>query len=232
MISIVIPTFQEEKTIEKTLRDILALSTTVPFEIIVSDGGSTDRTAEIAARYCTTIQAAKGKARQLNQAVSRTRGDILFFVHADMTLPPGALEAIRDKIEVENYDGGGFSNIFSTHNRKIKRLGRIMNLRLRGNDHARNLLFYGDNGIFCRRRVFDLLAGFREIPIMEDYDFSRRMAGQFRVARVLEPRLVVSARRHVEAGFLRTRWRWIVIKRLYQLGVSPEKLARLYTDVR
>jgi len=77
-----------------------------------------------------------------------------------MELPPGAIAEIRRKVLIEGYDGGGFSNVFSRHNTRIKRLGRVLNLRLRDNDHAGNTVFFGNNGIFVRRRVFDALGGF------------------------------------------------------------------------
>jgi len=89
-----------------------------------------------------------------------------------------------------------------------------------------------NNGIFAKRTVFETLGGFKAIPIMEDYDFSMRMHEQFRVVRVCEPKLVVSTRRHLKAGFIKTRMQWILIKRLYKLGVSPYALARWYRDVR
>ncbi len=96
----------------------------------------------------------------------------------------------------------------------------------------RNTIFFGDNGIFVKRTVFEALGGFKTIPIMEDYDFSKRLQEQFSVVRIGAPRLVVSPRRHVEAGFIKTRMQWILIKRLYQVGVSPHVLARWYRDVR
>ena len=67
---------------------------------------------------------------------------------------------------------------------------------------------------------------------MEDYDFSKRMRNQFRTVRILDPKLIMSPRRFVKNGFVRTRLQWIIIKRLYQLGVSPYFLVKLYKDVR
>ena len=169
---------------------------------------------------------------QLNAGARQARGDILFFVHADMVVPRGALRIIKEKLTWEGYDGGGFSNEFSEHNRRIKSLGRTLNLRVRDNDHAANTIFFGDNGIFVKHNVFDALGGFRPLPIMEDYDFSARMRRRFRVVRIENPRLVVSPRRHVKSGFVRTRLQWVIIKRLYKLGVSPSLLAKWYGDVR
>ena len=200
MISVIIPTYNEEARIEHAIASVLRCRDETEIEIIVADGGSTDGTVSLAGAY--------------------------------VTLPAGALEMIDRAINAEAKDGGGFSNIFSEHNRKIKRLGRVLNLRFRDNDHSGNTLFFGDNGIFVRREVFEALGGFKTMPIMEDYDFSTRMRERFEVVRISEPKLVVSPRRHVEAGFVRTRIQWILTRRLYELGVSPDHLARWYPKVR
>lgn len=232
MISVIIPTYNEESVIETTLRTLFDRVDEAEVEILVSDGESTDQTVELVEKYARVISGARGRSKQLNRAAEQARGDILFFLHADALLPAGALSQMVRHLTVEQYDGGGFSNTFSSDNRKIKLLGRIMNLRLRDNDHARNTLFFGDNGIFVKKSVFEALKGFRDIPIMEDYDFSVRMMERYRVVRILEPRLVVSSRRHRKAGFVKTRLQWMLIKRLYQVGVSPSVLAQWYADVR
>ena len=232
MISIVIPTFNEEAALETTLESISRIGGEAAHEVVVCDGGSSDRTVHIAGRHAHVIQTPKGRARQLNAGVRCTRGDILFFVHADMRLPRGALRSIVRRIDDGGYDGGGFSNVFSGYNRRIKLLGRILNLRFVDNDRPENTIFFGDNGIFVRRAVFHALGGFKPLPIMEDYDFSVRMRERFRVVRISDPKLIVSPRRHVRTGFLKTRLLWMLIKQLYRLGVSPAVLARWYGDVR
>ncbi len=232
MISVIIPTYNEEERIERTIRSVYQQRDRTDFEIVVCDGGSTDATVPLARKHARVVCSERGRGRQLNAAAERATGDIFFFLHANVTLPPGALAIIDREINERSFDGGGFSNVFSMHNHRIKRLGRILNLRIRDNDHAGNKIFFGDNGIFVKRTVFEALGGFKTIPIMEDYDFSKRMNERFRVVRICEPSLIVSPRRHVKAGFIKTRLQWILIKRLYQMGVSPFALARLYRDVR
>ncbi|MEX2191745.1 MAG: TIGR04283 family arsenosugar biosynthesis glycosyltransferase [Bacteroidota bacterium] len=232
MISIIIPTYNEESCIETALQSVLRHSNEATIEVLVSDGNSEDRTVEIATKYAEVISGTRGRAKQLNRAAHFARGDTLFFLHADAILPKGALRQIDQKVKVEGYDGGGFSNTFSSHNTKIKFLGRLMNFRIRDNDHTGNTVFFGDNGIFVRKSVFQALNGFRDMPIMEDYDFSTRMKRAHRVTRILEPQLLVSPRRHLKAGFLKTRLQWIVIKRLHQAGVPTELLSQWYINVR
>jgi len=232
MISVIIPTYNEEKCIEQTLHSLLALHCRSGHEVVVSDGGSTDQTVAIAAKYVRVIRSGKGKAIQMNAGAKVAKGQILFFAHADMIFPESALQVICDTVNLEGFDGGGFSNVFDKHNQWIKRLGGIMNLRFRKKEQSDRNIFYGDNGIFVRKDTFDALGGFREIPIMEDYDFSVRMKAKHRVKLIKDPPLVVSARRHIQAGFVKTRLQWILIKKLFQIGISPEKLAKWYGDIR
>lgn len=233
MISIIIPTYNEESVIEDTLQGIFRLRSEASFEVIVADGGSRDRTASIARRHAALVSSAKGKAIQLNEGALAARGDILFFVHADLWLPEGTLRRVDEWINVLGYDAGGFSNVFSAHNQRIKLLGRMFHLEfLNREDDVHNTLFFGDNGIFVRKAVFDVLGGFRPLPIMEDFDFSKRLSERFRVARILEPKLVASPRRQLKAGFVKTHLQWLLIKRLFLWGVPAPLLARWYADVR
>ncbi len=232
MISILIPAYNEEDFIENTLRQLNTLRDEADFEIIVSDGESTDNTVQQATPYATIIHSPKGKATQLNNAANYANGDILFFVHADMFVPQGALKAIVEKINEQGFDGGGFSNIFSDNNKKIKMLGRIMNLRFSNKTQAERKIFYGDNGIFVNKKVFKKIGGFKDVPIMEDYDFSIRMLSKYKVCLIKEPRIIVDARRHIQDGFVKTRIKWMVIKRLFLLGVSPKWLNDWYKDIR
>ena len=93
-------------------------------------------------------------------------------------------------------------------------------------------VFYGDNGIFVLKSVFEKLNGFKEIPIMEDYDFSKRLHKNHPTFKLKTPKIVVSARRHIKAGFLKTRLQWVFIRKLYNWGVSPFILAKWYKDIR
>jgi len=232
MISIVIPTYNEETVIETTLQNLKELECISESEIIVVDGGSSDKTVGIAKKYASVISSSKGKAIQLNVGARTAIGDILFFVHADMTLPKDALKVINLKINDEGYSGGGFANEFSSYNEKIKLLDRLLNLRIVNREQSDSQIFYGDNGIFVKKSVFEKLGGFKEIPIMEDYDFSVRLKKEFRVVKINNPKIIVDSRRHINAGFIKTRVQWITIRKLYKLGVSPFLLAKWYKDVR
>jgi len=128
-------------------------------------------------------------------------------------------------LQMNTTDGGGFLNMFSSYNEKIKRLGRIINLRIRKGEQPEQGIFYGDNGIFVRKAVFERLEVFKEISIMEDYDFSIRLRSAYKISVIKEPKLICSIRRHIKDGFNRTHLKWLLIKKRYLLGISPQKLA-------
>lgn len=231
MISIILPTYNEATCIESTLQHLHSLKEQ-PIEIIVVDGGSCDETIAVATKYAKVLSCGKGKGLQQNMGAKEATGNILFFLHADIIVPRGALTAISNHIRINGFDGGGFLNVFAYHNERIKRLGRIINFRLRKGEQPEEGIFYGDNGIFVRKDVFEQLHGFREIPVMEDYDFSVRMRSCYKVGAITAPQLICSPRRQLKDGVIRTHLKWLVIKKLYRLGVSPERLANWYKDTR
>ncbi|MBK5295171.1 MAG: TIGR04283 family arsenosugar biosynthesis glycosyltransferase [Acidobacteriia bacterium] len=221
LVSIIIPTLNEQSIIEGLLRHLTGLH---PHEIIVADGGSIDRTRELAAPYACVIQTAAGRGPQLNAGAARATGDILLFLHADVRLAASALPQITRALQSPavaggnldiHYEGGWEARIFTSVNR-LRRHFRI---------------FYGDSGIFCRREVFHHLGGYPPWPILEDYAFARRLARHGRLALLDEP-IHVSSRRWQQAGLLQTLWLWFWIQTLYLAGVSPHRLAAWYRQVR
>lgn len=233
MISTIIVAYNEEEYIKSIISELRKQKFHHQYEILLADGNSTDDTVKIAKQEgLSIINCRKGKACQMNDAVKEAKGDILFFVHADMKLADKTLSAIQEQINL-GFDGGGFANIFDEHNDKIKSLGTWMNFRIFNKEEQSDKgIFYGDNGIFVKKHVIETLKGFKEIPIMEDYDFSKRMNNRFKVIKIKEPPIVLSARRHIKAGFFKTRFQWIAIKKLYKWGVSPSVLVKWYGDIR
>jgi len=91
-ISVIVPVLNEEKTITATLEALLALA---PYEIIIVDGGSADRTRELAAPFqVKVISSERGRGRQMNRGAGEASGDVLLFLHADTRLPSTALNDI------------------------------------------------------------------------------------------------------------------------------------------
>jgi len=233
-ISAIIVALNEETLIEQIIGQVKKQNYKGEAEIILADGGSIDDTVELAKKQKikVVVSQRKGKSFQMNAAAKIASGEILFFAHADMQFPDTIFSSIAKVID-SGYSAGGFANSFDSDNKKIKRLGTLMNFRFfDAREQSDRGIFYGDNGIFVLKSLFVTLNGFKEIPIMEDYDFSKRLNKEHSTFKVKNPKILVSARRHLKAGFLKTRLQWVVIKKLYQLGISPFVLAKWYKDVR
>jgi rSAM/selenodomain-associated transferase 2 len=221
-ISVIIPTYNEEHTIGPVLENLKELRVE---ELIVADGNSADRTVEIASAYARIIHCKTCRALQMNAGARASSGGVLVFLHADVRLGPGGLAAVRDSLRDPEVVGGNFdiryegsgwaAAIFTCVNRWRRRLG----------------VSYGDSGIFCRRKVFEALGGYSPWPILEDYDFARRLRRAGKLALLDEP-IWVSDRRWRTSGLLPTLWSWVCVQGLYLAGVEPERLARLYRPVR
>jgi rSAM/selenodomain-associated transferase 2 len=233
-ITSIIVAYNEEKLVPSIVGELKKQEYEDAHEIILTDGGSSDNTVSLAKNAgIQVVMGKKGKALQMNEAAKTATGDILFFIHADMELQSKTLTHIRQHI-LEGYEAGGFSNVFTEHNQKIKALGTWMNFRFFDKrEQSDRGIFYGDNGIFVKREVFEKLGGFANIPIMEDYDLSLRLKKNgYRTIKIETPKIHVSPRRHTKAGFFKTRFQWVMIRKLYKIGVSPNWLAKWYGDVR
>ncbi|OLC01234.1 MAG: hypothetical protein AUH35_00615 [Nitrospirae bacterium 13_1_40CM_62_7] len=230
-ISVVIPTLNEERSLPATLTRAAESGFD---EVIVVDGGSTDRTRQIVAALpvdphhppVTLLTAPPGRAPQMNAGAAASRGQILLFLHADTLLPPDARSAIEKALEDPAYVGGRFDVRFERESGLGRLIGCLINLRSRWTGIAT-----GDQAIFVRRSVFERLGGFSDIPIMEDVDLTRRLKRIGRVA-ALRLQVVTSFRRWDACGPIRTIALMWVLRFLYWVGLSPRSLTRLYTDLR
>ncbi|MGE3280078.1 MAG: TIGR04283 family arsenosugar biosynthesis glycosyltransferase [Alphaproteobacteria bacterium] len=222
MISIIIPTLSEELTLPAVL-DALRREPG-EYEVIVVDGGSADRTIEIAQSYrVRVISAPPGRGSQLCAGVEAAHGEILWFLHADSIVPAGALAAIEKILAARPYAiSGNFRLVFDGDTRFSRWLtGFYARIRWFG-------LYYGDSGIFVRRSAYDAVGGFRPIPLMEDLDFVRRLERFGRTCRVNEPPLITSSRRFEGRRTIAIVFGWIKLHLLFWLGISPERLGKIY----
>jgi uncharacterized protein len=222
LVSVVVPVLEEAAALPGLLDHLATLEGR--FETIVVDGGSADRSAGIVAAHPSApvvLRAGGGRARQMNTGAAAARGDPIVFLHADTRLPPRAYKALTTSAA----DGGNFAIHFDGGDRFSRVLGAWYRLQRRLG------VYYGDSAIWLRRHAFDALEGFRELPIMDDYDLARRLERGFRTACLPGP-VVTSARRWRTLGIPRTVLSWIVIRWLFLAGVSPRRLARLYRRPR
>jgi rSAM/selenodomain-associated transferase 2 len=221
-ISIVVPTRNEEERIAETLR---RLRDPEVVEVIVVDGGSEDRTVEIARPLVDRlVEAPAGRAGQMNAGARLASGEILLFLHADTIVPAGFGAAIVAACRTAI--GGRFDVELDAPAGIFRVIEWAINLRSRWSG-----LFTGDQGLFVRRDVFEALGGYPNQPLLEDLELAKAMKRSGRVA-ALRAKVRTSARRWQRLGPLRTvllMWR---IRALYFLGASPQRLARLYLEAR
>jgi rSAM/selenodomain-associated transferase 2 len=215
-VSVVIPTLNEERFIAATLRSAFEAGAA---EIIVVDGGSKDATARVARESgARVIEEETMRARQLNRGAAEAANDAVIFLHADTLLPRGAAEAVESAIE-EGAEFGGFRIAFAERGLRMRYVAFMINARTRITRCP-----WGDQAQFADRRAF---GGYREMPIMEDYELAVRMKTRGRVT-LLPLTVITSGRRFLEKGLVRTsaiNW-WTVWR--YHRGVDPEELARRY----
>lgn len=190
-------------------------------EIVVVDGGSRDASLALArAAGARTLVAPAGRGGQLQAGAMAARGDLLWFLHADTRVPPGAAAALRSAATCASW--GCFEVRISSPDPRLQLTAWLMNRRARRTGSCT-----GDMGIWCGRSFFDAIGGFSSLPVLEDLDFSDR-ARRSQEAAVLRPALETSARRWEQHGVGRTMLRLWGMRAAYRLGVAPERLARHY----
>ena len=219
VLSVIIPALNESPRIADVLRHLLAARSV---EVIVADGGSDDDTAEIA-RGCgaRVIVTRPGRAQQMNAGAAISTGDRLLFLHADTRLPDG----FQDHVEMVLSNGacaGAFRLKIDGEPRGLRWIERGANFRSR-----RLQLPYGDQALFLPAETFFGLGGFLGLPLMEDFEFCRRLRKLGRIG-LADAAAVTSARRWEQLGALRTTALNQLIVAGYLLGVAPGRLAKWY----
>jgi rSAM/selenodomain-associated transferase 2 len=228
-ISVIIPTFNEEFSITKTL-DALSRLVNIS-EIIVVDGGSSDKTVEIIENYqgtkeikiVKTFESNRGK--QLNEGTIHASGDVFWFVHADTRPVQGCGKQIKELMRYDEIVGGSFKIIFDGAGKWSRFLSWLYpQLRTIG-------LVYGDSAFFVRRETYEKIGGFRDLPLFEDVDLYKRLLKKGDFVYVDLP-VTTSSRRFENSSFLLTFLRWSIFQGLYWFGVPPKLLARKYAPIR
>jgi rSAM/selenodomain-associated transferase 2 len=217
-ISVVIPVYRDAVALARTL-DATEWSDA---EVIVAAtaGDPSLTTMRVARPEVVWLDAPRGRARQMNAGAARARGDWLLFLHADTRLPPAwrtAIEAADRSAAV----AGCYRFGLDSRSWFARLIEWGVALRV-----ACLALPYGDQGLFVRRKTFEALGGFADVPIMEDVDLVRRVR---RTGALFRSRLgvVTSARRWERDGWLARTGRHLVLITLYFCGVPPSRLIRL-----
>lgn len=224
-ISVIIPIYNEEKSIEALQRQLDPYRTEC--EILFVDGGSTDATTSLVKPGYTLLHSPKGRANQMNKGAASSTGDILFFLHCDSVLPDDFLNEIKQVMS--KYDTGCFGIRFNSQSILMRICGIMSNLRA----GCRRIMF-GDQGIFIDRELFFEMGGFPVLPIMEDYQFSLnlRKAG---IRTGMTGKSISTSDRRFPKGTLprlKLMWKMHILRAKYRAGISVEQIAKEYRDVR
>ena len=219
-VSIIIPTLNEGDNLGPTLDSVTKSG--LDLEVLLVDGGSTDHTTEVARAYgARVITSERGRGVQMHRGACEAQGAILWFVHADTTVPAGAADSIKVALQDERVVAGNFEVRFGGE-RGAARFMTWLYPQLR-----RLGLCYGDSAIFVRRNAYFEAGGFKAFPIFEDLDLFRELKKMGNFVH-LPSTVTTSSRRFVGRSFVVTFTRWAALQCLYWLGVSPKRLGRLY----
>jgi rSAM/selenodomain-associated transferase 2 len=218
-VSVIIAALNEEARIGAAVDSAFAAGAA---EVLVADAASDDRTAAIAsARGARVLACERMRAKQLNRGAAAAAHDLLLFLHADTTLPSGAIDAVCAALD-GGADFGGFRIAFEERVLKLRLAAVLINVRT-----AFTRCPWGDQAQFIRRETFEREGRYREIPLMEDYDLAVRMKRRGRTA-IVPLTVTTSGRRFLQKGVLRTAWiNWGIVWRFRRRG-DAEELAKRY----
>lgn len=223
MISVIIPTYNEEKNIKNTLKSLLSHRN---IEIIIVDGQSSDKTVELARNYPVKIFRSEiNKGIQMNSGAEEASGEIFLFLHSDCTPEGGAFLAIKDCLS-RGYIGGCLSLRIDSDNIIYRFIEASGNIRAK-----LSKIFYGDQGIFVRRDVFFKIGGFDKVELFEDIIFSKKLKREGKTA-ILNKKIYASARRWQKQGVIKTTLVYWLLTLGFLFGVSPGTLKKIYSDLR
>ena len=223
MVSVIIPTLNEENQIPLLMNNLLSQNSDC--EILVVDGGSTDLTISKCLLYkdVKIISSEKGRASQMNKGAGIARGNTLLFLHADTLLPENGIKAIESAMKNQVNSGGSFYMKFDKESLPFRFYSSFTKIN--------NAYFtYGDQGIFIRRKIFNEIGGYKNMPIMEDFEIQKRLRKRGNFIK-LPMAVTTSSRRFMQVGEFKQQLLNIALVSAYELGVSPASIKKFYSDI-
>jgi rSAM/selenodomain-associated transferase 2 len=220
-LSVIIPTFNEAKNIEKLLLHLQQYPSLALIEFIVCDGGSTDDTCAIAKKSGALVfTGEKGRANQMNLGAKMATGDVFYFVHAD-TLPPETYtKCIAEAIE-NGFTSGCCPFVFDSK-RAIFRFNEWWTRR-------KNMFVGGgDQTLFITKNAFIEAGGFdAKYVIMEDFEFTKRLRKTDKFT-ILKSKVIISARKYDKNSYVRVNLvnAWAIS--MFYFGREPLAIANFY----
>jgi len=223
--SVVIPALNEERALSSTLDAIAAAAPSA--EVVVVDAGSSDGTRRAVREHPSRPRLlvpggllTRGAA--MNAGAAETRGEVLWFLHADTSPRPGQHDLLFRALEDPRVVGGAFEQGFREGGIRLGLISFVDRVRYRLRKR-----YYGDQGIFVRRETFDRVGGFPEYGLLEDAHFCRdaRKLGRLKLVRSVLP---TSGRRFLDGGPLRVFLFDVRIWFADLVGGDPQRFAERY----
>jgi rSAM/selenodomain-associated transferase 2 len=224
VISIILPVLNEAGRINKIISHIRTIASEHLVEIIVVDSDSQGGTINtIRDAGVITAISPRGRGCQMNRGAALASGGILLFLHADTHLPVNALTHIAEAMHDQRFVGGAFDLGLNTDRRIFRVTEKYVFLRTR-----MTRIPFGDQAIFIRSSYFEMISGYKEIPLMEDVEIMSRIKRQGGRICIIPEKVLTSARRWEAEGILYCMFRNWALQILYAFGVPPERLVRWY----
>ncbi|MFV1882994.1 MAG: TIGR04283 family arsenosugar biosynthesis glycosyltransferase [Balneola sp.] len=222
MISIIIPTFNEQDSISNLISFLKKHAEQGDIEVIASDGGSTDETRMLAKKAGAKVveSAMKGRGAQMNYGAAKASGDILYFLHADTYPPKTYCKDIKEAL-LEGYEAGCYRLSFDDKHPLLRFYSWFTRFDI---DYFR----FGDQSLFIKKILFEEMIGFREeLIVMEDQDIVRRIKKKSRF-KILSESVSTSARKYRQVGVAKLQLIFTIMFVRFYLGTPQEKLVSFY----
>ena len=222
-LSIVIPTLNAAELLPATADALLSgVTDGLTRELVVSDGGSSDGTIDVAKELgAVIVEGARGRGQQISRGIFASKAPWLLILHADTRLSENWVWAVREHVNGEAGRAGYFRLRFDAVGTAPRLVERGANLRSR-----RLGLPYGDQGLLISRRLLKQVGGFPEISLMEDVMMAERLKGRLVE---LDADAVTSPDRFERDGWARRVARNLTTLARYKMGADPETLVKSYS---
>jgi len=220
MISIIVPTLNEEKYIEQTLKSLKNQDYEGEYEIIVADGMSKDNTVKIARKHANKVVSVRKKGIGIgrNEGAKAARGEILIFVDADTILQSNGLSELSKPFQNKKVVGAACPIVPMSSKRRDLMLYRAFNQFMIMSIKSKKAQIPGVCCIY-RKSAFEKVGGFDErLDTLEDYELSKKISKLGKIVFVKDTFALTSMRRVESWGRMESVRKYIRLYLKYVLG--------------